>query len=48
MNTNRLGNLRVYLWAALAMVLLYDYQVWVRDYAPLPGAATAPATSPAQ
>jgi YidC/Oxa1 family membrane protein insertase len=48
MNTNRLGNLRVYLWAALAMLLLYDYQVWMRDYAPPPGAPAAPVASPAQ
>ena len=48
MNTSRLGNLRVYLWAALAMLLLYDYQVWVRDYPPPAGATTAPAAGPAQ
>jgi YidC/Oxa1 family membrane protein insertase len=46
MNGNRLGNLRLYLWAALAMLLLYDYQVWVRDYAPPPGAAGTPAAAP--
>ncbi|HEY6824295.1 MAG TPA: membrane protein insertase YidC [Steroidobacteraceae bacterium] len=45
MNTNRLGNLRVYLWAALAMVLLYDYQLWVHDYAPPPVPASAPAAA---
>ncbi|HVN46221.1 MAG TPA: membrane protein insertase YidC [Steroidobacteraceae bacterium] len=45
MNANRLGNLRLYLWAALAMLLFYDYQVWVRDYAPPPAApAAAPST----
>jgi len=48
MNTSRFGNLRVYLWAALAMLLLYDYQIWTRDYAPPPGAAAAPAAGPAQ
>jgi YidC/Oxa1 family membrane protein insertase len=48
MNASRLGNLRVYLWAALAMLLLYDYQVWVRDHPTLPGATTAPAAGPAQ
>jgi YidC/Oxa1 family membrane protein insertase len=36
MNSNRIGNLRLYLWAALAMLLFYDYQQWVRDYAPPP------------
>ena len=45
MNSNRLGNLRVYLWAGLAMLLLYDYQVWVRDYAPPPVPASAPAAA---
>src|SRR5262249_48184447 len=48
MNIDRLGNLRVYLWAALAMLLLYDYQVWTRDYTPPSGAATTPAAAPAQ
>jgi len=48
MNTSRIANLRVYLWAALAMVLLYDYQTWVRDYAPPPGAATAPTAATPQ
>jgi YidC/Oxa1 family membrane protein insertase len=48
MNTNRIANLRVYLWAALAMLLLYDYQVWMRDYAPPPGATATPAAGPAQ
>jgi len=46
MNGNRLGNLRLYLWAALAMLLLYDYQAWMRDYAPPQGAAGAPAAAP--
>jgi len=46
MNGNRLANLRLYLWAALAMLLLYDYQVWTRDYAPPPGAAATPAAAP--
>jgi YidC/Oxa1 family membrane protein insertase len=45
MNTNRLGNLRIYLWAALAMLLLYDYQVWVRDHPPPPATTTAPTPS---
>jgi YidC/Oxa1 family membrane protein insertase len=42
MNSNRLGNLRLYLWAALAMLLLYDYQVWVRDHPPPAASATVP------
>ena len=41
MNANRIGNLRLYLWAALAMLLLYDYQAWMRDYAPPQGAAAS-------
>jgi YidC/Oxa1 family membrane protein insertase len=47
MNANRIGNLRLYLWAALAMLLLYDYQVWMRDYAPPPGTAATPTAAPA-
>jgi YidC/Oxa1 family membrane protein insertase len=46
MNSNRLGNLRVYLWAALAMLLFYDYQVWMHDYAPPPALPTAPSAAP--
>jgi len=42
MNSSRLGNLRIYLWAALAMLLLYDYQVWVRDHPPSPETTAAP------
>jgi YidC/Oxa1 family membrane protein insertase len=45
MNSNRLGNLRIYLWAALAMLLLYDYQLWMHDYAPPPTPAAAPAAA---
>ncbi len=47
MGTSLTQNLRVFLWAALALLLYYDYQVWTRDYAPPPGsvaAATAPAS----
>jgi len=46
MNTNRLGNLRVYLWAGLAMLLFYDYQVWVRDHPPLASTETAAPAAP--
>ena len=45
MNSNRLGNLRVYLWAALAMLLFYDYQVWVHDYAPPPAPPAVPSAA---
>ncbi len=34
MNTSVLGNLRFYLWAALALVLFYDYEAWMKDYGP--------------
>jgi YidC/Oxa1 family membrane protein insertase len=42
-------NLRVYLWAALALLLFYDYQVWMHDYAPPPSSiagASGTTTSP--
>jgi YidC/Oxa1 family membrane protein insertase len=45
-----LGNVRLYLWAALALVLFYDYQAWMHDYAPPAGAQvsdTALKSSPA-
>ena len=45
MNSNRLGNLRVYLWAALAMLVFYDYQVWVHDYAPPPASPAVPSAA---
>jgi YidC/Oxa1 family membrane protein insertase len=50
MTNTPIGNLRVFLWAALALLLFYDYQVWMHDYAPPPSsaAALAPgATAPA-
>jgi len=47
MGTNLTSNLRVFLWAALALLLFYDYQAWMRDYGPAPGAAaTSPAAAP--
>jgi YidC/Oxa1 family membrane protein insertase len=47
MGGNLTQNLRVFLWAALALVLYYDYQAWTRDYAPppAPASATAPTGS---
>jgi YidC/Oxa1 family membrane protein insertase len=47
MGANLTQNLRIFLWAALALVLYYDYQAWTHDYAPPPAAvsATAPAGS---
>jgi YidC/Oxa1 family membrane protein insertase len=48
------NNPRLYLFVALAALLLLNYEAWMRDYAPPPGATTtaattasAPATSPA-
>jgi len=36
-------NVRVYLWVALALLLFYDYQAWLRDYPPAaPPALSAP------
>jgi YidC/Oxa1 family membrane protein insertase len=48
--SGNLGNVRLYLWAALALVLFYDYQAWMHDYAPSPAAQVsdaAPRGSPA-
>jgi YidC/Oxa1 family membrane protein insertase len=36
---------RVYLWVALAALLLLNYEAWMRDYAPPPGATQAAATT---
>jgi YidC/Oxa1 family membrane protein insertase len=38
-------NLRVYLWAALALLLFYDYQTWMHDYGPPAGVAATGAGS---
>ena len=43
MSTSFATNLRVLLWGALALVLYVDYQTWMHDYGPPPG-ATAPPT----
>jgi YidC/Oxa1 family membrane protein insertase len=39
------GNPRVYLFVALAALLLLNYEAWMRDYAPPPGATTTAATT---
>jgi YidC/Oxa1 family membrane protein insertase len=31
------ANPRIYLWGALALLLLLDYEAWMRDYGPKPG-----------
>jgi YidC/Oxa1 family membrane protein insertase len=35
------NNLRLYLWLALALILVFNYQAWQADYGPKPQAATA-------
>jgi YidC/Oxa1 family membrane protein insertase len=39
------GNPRIYLFVALAALLLLNYEAWMRDYAPPPGAATTAAAT---
>jgi YidC/Oxa1 family membrane protein insertase len=39
-----MDNIRLFVWAALAGILLLNYQAWQRDYAP-PAAAATPATT---
>jgi len=46
MNNKLIANLRIYLWGALALLLLYDYQAWMRDFAPPPGTSTTAAPTP--
>ncbi|HYC08800.1 MAG TPA: hypothetical protein VEC10_04125, partial [Steroidobacteraceae bacterium] len=47
MGTNLASNLRIFLWAALALLLFYDYQAWMHDYGPPSGStANAPAAAP--
>jgi YidC/Oxa1 family membrane protein insertase len=36
------NNLRILLWGALALILYVDYQAWLHDYAPPPGASAPP------
>jgi YidC/Oxa1 family membrane protein insertase len=39
------NNPRIYLWVALAIVLYFNYEAWMRDYGPGPGSiATTPST----
>ena len=44
------NNPRIYLWIALALVVVLNYQAWMTDYGPKPGAntATSAQTSAAQ
>ena len=44
-----MANQRIFLWAALALVLWFNYDAWQRDYAPAPPlapSATAPSETP--
>jgi len=45
MNNLLSNNPRFYLWGALALLLLLNFQTWMRDYAPPPGATAAATTS---
>jgi len=45
MSTSFATNLRILLWGALALTLYVDYQTWMHDYGPPPGAAAPPAIS---
>ncbi|MFZ0551846.1 MAG: membrane protein insertase YidC [Steroidobacteraceae bacterium] len=40
MNNSPYNSPRIYLWIALAVVLIFNYQTWQRDFPPLPAAAT--------
>src|SRR5688572_3805965 len=42
-----MDNQRVFIWAALALVLYLNYDAWQRDYAPAPIAPAAAAPSSA-
>jgi len=39
--THMSNNPRIYLWIALALVVFLNYQAWMTDYGPKPGANTA-------
>ncbi len=39
------NNLRLYLWIALALIVVFNYQAWQADYGPKPQAATATVAS---
>jgi YidC/Oxa1 family membrane protein insertase len=44
-NTHMTNNIRLALWAALAIVLFLNYQAWMNDYGPRPDLSTATPTS---
>ena len=46
MSTN-FGNLRIYLWGALGLLLFYNYEAWMKDYGPAPQSLSAPAAATA-
>src|SRR5258706_4175934 len=39
------ANVRIAAWALFALCVFWNYQAWIKDYAPPPVAATATATS---
>ena len=40
------NNPRIYLWIALALVAWLNYQAWMTDYGPKPGANTVASQTP--
>jgi len=38
--THMSNNPRIYIWGALALVIFFNYQAWMTDYGPKPGANT--------
>ena len=43
-----MANQRIFLWAALALVLWFNYDAWQRDYAPKPAPAAAQSETPGE
>src|SRR3569833_3365733 len=39
-STHMSNNPRIYIWGALALVVFLNYQAWMTDYGPKPGANT--------
>ena len=44
MSTN-FGNLRLYLWGALGLLLFYNYEAWMKDYGASPQTTTSAAAA---
>ena len=43
-----MANQRIFLWAALALVLWFNYDAWQRDYAPKPAPEVARSEAPGE